>query len=554
MLRRIGCLVAAVAATFVWTGSASAALGGPVILGGDDFTHHGSVQRSSGELRGGWLYLQRALENVSPKVVRPGVTPTVAALGSASSSATTEDAGAAIGWAAAKAGLGVTYYEGASAIDGFFAALAAGGTNPRIVWIAGDGSENDIDSSEAAALSANATRIADFVNSGGGLVSHGSEYGWLSALLPGLSARCCGTTDGDLYLTSAGAAAFPGVGVEHVNGGPWHNYFEGDLGGLDVLVRSSSRKDSRTGQDAAVIIGGASVVLPGAISLSPPSSTGPPGATHTVTATVKQASGAPVAGAVVTFSITSGANAGKTGSAVSNASGEASFSYKSNGAVGTDTIEASFVDATNATRSVTATRIWAVSGAKPPGQQQQPPRQQGQIGCALTTATRSVFAGVRSIIAVRTRYNDGSARADVPVTLRGLGKPRTARTNVQGVARFTALPKQVGRITVAGAGCGAEVRVAVLKARSCAGLKVTVRKLKARKLARFSVRLRIAGKPAVGVLVRFKGPGVATSTRTNAAGIATIRGKPRAGVHTVSAPAVLTCSKRIRLTRGFLRW
>ena len=49
---------------------------------------------------------------------------------------------------------------------------------------------------EAAALTGNATAIGDFVNSGGGLISHGSEYGWLSAttviLFAGLVALAAG--------------------------------------------------------------------------------------------------------------------------------------------------------------------------------------------------------------------------------------------------------------------------------------------------------------------------------------------------------------------------
>lgn len=547
---RIGLALVAVTAAFAWPGSASAALGGPVVIGGDDFTQHGSVNTSTGELQDGWLYLQRALENVAPKVVRPGATATVAALGSAPSDATTEDGGAAIGRAAAKAGLAVAYYDGEAAINAFFGALAAGSTNPGIIWIGGDGARNDLVAAEADALTANATRIADFVNSGGGLVSHGSQYGWLFALLPRLSAKS-GGAEGDLYLTQAGEAAFPGVTVSHVNGGPWHNYFEGDFADLEILARSSTRKDSRTGQDAAVIIGGASVTLPGAISLSPQSSTGLPGTTHAVTATIKQANGAAIVGARVAFSVTAGVNAGITGSAVTDSSGEARFSYRSNGVRGTDTIQASFVDATGTTRTDTATRVWAVpgpGGGPPPGPGGWPPGD-----CILTTATKQLLAGIPSPVVARTRGEDGLPRAGVAVTLRGAGNARTVRTDARGVARFVAAPKQAGRITLGGAGCGAEVRVAVVKARSCAGVTLGLRKAKGLRPIVLVARVRIAGKPAAGVRVRARGAGHSTSALTNARGVVTLRGRARTGIVTVTVPGVLACTKRIAVTRAFLR-
>lgn len=68
-------------------------------------------------------------------------------------------------------------------------ALANGGTNPAIIWLAGTDVTNSLDSAEGQALTAHAQQLADFVNSGGGLMSHGHgpiAYGWLTALLPSL--------------------------------------------------------------------------------------------------------------------------------------------------------------------------------------------------------------------------------------------------------------------------------------------------------------------------------------------------------------------------------
>ena len=461
----------------------------------------------------------------------------------------------------------VTYYDDDTGIEAFFDALAAGTATPRIIWISGTGAGNDIESQEEAdALTNNATAIADFVNAGGGLVSHGSEYGWLFALLPGLS-DVGGGSSGDLYLTPAGAAAFPGVTEENVNAGPWHNHFEGNFGGLEVLVRSSNVLDSQTDEDAAVVLGGASVTLPGAIVLTPATATNPVGTSHTVTATVRDQTGALLPGVTVTFSVTSGPNTGAGGTAVTDANGQATFTYTSNGSVGTDTIRASFVDQTETERSDVANKTWEASGTPPPpppppvdvpadigvtkvdspdpvsvganltytlvvsnkgpgvahgaalsdslptgvtfvsvattrgscsfaaprvscsfgslnvgatatvtivvrvdqagtivntagvattmpdpnvGDNQvaiavttaqgpftppatpEEPEVPVATGCGLTTGTPSVFAGVRSVVAVRARYDDGSARADVVLTLRGAGKARTAADECAG--------------------------------------------------------------------------------------------------------------------------
>ncbi len=256
----------------VFCAAPSAALAGPVILGGDDLTQHGKVD-SAGNPQEGWLYIQRALENISPKVTRLNDN-TVAAIGSSPAPATNDgDAGAAIGVAAQRAGLGVTYHDGATAIQSFFNRLKAGQVRPRIIWISGSDAANDLvpgesnvvcGGSEDSAVTRNAEVIDNFVTNGGGLLAHGTCYGWVNALLPGLQAVTFDDNfDSDLYLTPEGQQAFPGVTNSDVNGGgrgPWHNFFQGDLGGLQPLVRSSTANDA-AGQDAAVILGGGAATI-----------------------------------------------------------------------------------------------------------------------------------------------------------------------------------------------------------------------------------------------------------------------------------------------------
>jgi hypothetical protein len=350
-------LLGVVAALALSAGPAAAA-GGPVILGGDDLTDHGSRSTSTNTNRDGWLYLEKALENIAPAVSRPGNDGSIAALGSADSTSTSANAGAAIHFAAQDAGAGipVTYYDGAAAINQFFNLLRAGTAKPAIIWIAGNESINDLDGAEASALAGNATTLGDFVNSGGGLISHGVEYAWLSGLFPGATVVLSGSS-GDLVLTSQGQAAFPGLTNADVNAGPWHSHFEGNLGGLASLVLSTNVNDGN-GADARVIVGGVGVVLPGSITLDPPTAVNLIGTNHTVTATVRNDQGQLQQGTTVTFTVTSGPNQGDTGTAVTGATGQASFTWLGDGGAGTDTVQASFVDSGGSTRSTTATKDW----------------------------------------------------------------------------------------------------------------------------------------------------------------------------------------------------
>jgi len=359
------------------SGPAHAAVGGPVILGGDDLTDHGEIDDSTvpPTLIEGWLYIKKALENIEPNVKRPGNDGTVAVLGSADSTEISGDAGAGYHYAVPQvAGLaGVSFFEGPDAINGFFTDLSAGNVNPAIIVTAGTGASNDLDSDEGTALTNNATGIANFVNSGGGLMSHGSgetAYGWLTALFPAALNIESGSSD-DLYLTPDGTAAFPGLTTSDVNAGPWHSHFEGDIGDLKVLVRSSDVLDSQD-FDAAVIIGGASVKLPGSIDLSPSEATNFVGSTHTVTATVLDGTPpVPAVGVTVTFAVTDGPNAGTTGTCSANAdcttdaNGQVSFTYLGDGGIGTDTISASFVTARQITESTLAQKTWEEPEATP---------------------------------------------------------------------------------------------------------------------------------------------------------------------------------------------
>lgn len=228
---------------------------GPVILGGDDLTDHGSRTAGGANLEG-WLYIQRAVDNLLTNQTRPGtITTDIAALGSAANPTfSAANAGGAIGSAADVLGRTVSFFDGATAINSFFADLASGAINPRVIWIAGTGANNDLDSAEGTALTNNAAAINSFVASGGGLMAHGSgtvAYGWLSTLLPGLS-DSGGCDSNGATLTAAGQAAFPGLSNSDIdaNAGPCHSSFVGNFGGLVALAND--------GQGLPYIIGGGS--------------------------------------------------------------------------------------------------------------------------------------------------------------------------------------------------------------------------------------------------------------------------------------------------------
>lgn len=238
---------------------AGVANAGPVILGGDDLTDHGSRTAGGANLEG-WLYIQRAVDNLLTNQTRPGtITTDIAALGSvANPTFTAANAGGAIGSAADVLSRSVSFFDGAAAINTFFANLASGAINPRVIWLAGTGANNDLDSAEGTALTNNAAAINSFVASGGGLMAHGSgsvAYGWLSALLPGLSdSGDCSSVGAT--LTAAGQAAFPGLSNSDIdsNAGPCHSSFVGNFGGLVALANDGLGRPYIIGGGSGTVI------------------------------------------------------------------------------------------------------------------------------------------------------------------------------------------------------------------------------------------------------------------------------------------------------------
>ena len=100
-----------------------AAVAGPVILGGDDLTDHGS-RTAGGVNQAGWLYIEKAVGNVLTGVSRTLAGTTnydIVALGSAvNASFNGGNAGGAIGSVAQVLGKTVLYVDGAAAVTQFW--------------------------------------------------------------------------------------------------------------------------------------------------------------------------------------------------------------------------------------------------------------------------------------------------------------------------------------------------------------------------------------------------------------------------------------------------
>lgn len=364
------------------TPAAALPTGGPVILGGDDTPDHGSANlgTSPATLNAAWRYMKLAIESITPNVTRTndgsialvGSCPT----GTYSPGSVVGDSnggvGGAYGLIATLLSGGprtVNYVEGGAAIDTFFSDLDAGTVNPAIVIIAGDQTGNDLQdncgasngspNAEKTALTNNAAFLANYVNEGGGLLSHGTYYGWLNALFPAITTSTSSTTS-RIHITSDGATLWPGLTDNDVSSA-WHNYFGGDLGSLKVLGQAANNASPFTpitetdGSPRGVIIGGTNVTLPVGITASPSTAslaTGNQVCINALVTTGVGGAGSPVSGATVTFTI-AGANSATT-TVTSASDGTAQFCYTGLNP-GVDTATVSYVN--GGTNGVTQTSV-----------------------------------------------------------------------------------------------------------------------------------------------------------------------------------------------------
>lgn len=323
---------------------AYASAGGPIVLDGMDPVCH-----SGGE--GTWGYIGQVLK----KVYDGSSIPNNAKIAILGSRATTNSCGGNWNTLMTTKYLNqfstqpsFEFYTTDASITSFFSSLGSSSSStPKMIWIPDNWARS---SSTESIFTSNAEKIADFVNSGGGLFANMGSYGWLTALLPGAvfnNGGCNGgpdaTADGstDFGLTNTMVAAC------------WHGYFTGNVGTLKTLVdypypTGSTRK--------AVSIGGGSVSLPSSFTLGISPTNPNAGEDLTITAIAQTLAGVPQAGVVVTVTVSSGPDAGQTLTATTNASGIATITVRTN-STGTAVYTAT-ATVNGVAKTVSATVVW----------------------------------------------------------------------------------------------------------------------------------------------------------------------------------------------------
>ena len=234
-------LIAAAAASLF---AATAAQAGPFILAGTDADDHGSV--SGGVNQNGWLFMQRALENIYGGVTTGIKTVTI--LGSTGKAATAANSAFNL-----SALVGASWTVNTVSAANFGAFFGAGGNLGTGILMMDSGDEqltgNVNGGVEGTMFNPYATKIDQFLQAGGGLFSQANGYSWLSTLIAGVTVS--NNQQSGLAITPAGMAAFPGLTNANLSSGPYHENFK-NFGGLTVLATGIN---ANSGLD--VIIGGA---------------------------------------------------------------------------------------------------------------------------------------------------------------------------------------------------------------------------------------------------------------------------------------------------------
>lgn len=340
--------------------------GGPIVLDGMDPVCHASM----GENTDG--YIKKAIKSVYDRSNGPN-NGQIAILGISSAT----NAGACGGnwnnllqtkflteFGTAASGLQptVTFYSTTTQISNFFDTTISA-SPPRMIYIPDDWGRS---SAVEAIFTTNAEKIADFVNSGGGLFTSMGSYGWLTALLPGAVFNNGGCNGGP-EATADGTADF-GL-TNSIVAACWHGYFTGNIGTLKVLVDYPYPTPADTRK--AVSIGGGSVSLPSSFTLSATPASPEAGQPLTITATAQTLAGVPQAGVTVSMTVSAGPDAGQTFTATTNASGIATFTINTS-SVGSNTYTAT-ATVNGVVKTVSVTTVWAPPSTTLPPSTTTPP-------------------------------------------------------------------------------------------------------------------------------------------------------------------------------------
>lgn len=319
--------------------------GGPIVLDGMDPACHAVYNEGTDR------YIAKVLKSVYDQSTMPGNSGKIAILGVG-----TSVGGCGSTWATQMPRFlanfttapAVEYFNTEAQLDAFFSTTITA-TPPRVLWIPDDWARSSAINSK---FTSNAEKIADFVNSGGGLFSSYNPYGWLTALLPSATFNnggCNGgpnaTTDGstDFGLTNSDVTAC------------WHGYFTGSFGTLKTLAEWRY-PNAVTSPFVAVSIGGGEVSLPSSFTLGISPESPNAGEDLVITATAQTLAGVPQSGVVVTVTVSSGPDAGQVLTATTNSSGVATITIRTN-TVGTAVYTAT-ATVNGVAKTVSATVSW----------------------------------------------------------------------------------------------------------------------------------------------------------------------------------------------------
>lgn len=325
----------------------SASSGGPIVLDGMDPVCHAAAGENTDQ------YIAKVLKSVYDQSTMPSNNGKIAILGIANPNSA---GGCGNNWntllstkffAQFTSAPSVEFITTSSELDTFFS-TGITSAPPRMLWIPDDWSRSSLINGK---FTANAEKIADFVNSGGGLFANYNSYGWLTALLPtaewndgGCNGGPDATSDGtaDFGLTNTMVAAC------------WHGYFTGNVGTLKTLVDYPYPTPTSTRK--SVSIGGGSVSLPSSFTLAISPQNPNAGEDLIITATAQTIAGVPQSGVSVTVTVSSGPDAGQVLTAVTDSSGIATITVRTN-STGTAVYTAT-ATVSGVAKTVSATVTW----------------------------------------------------------------------------------------------------------------------------------------------------------------------------------------------------
>lgn len=379
--------------------------GGPIVLDGMDPVCHAAYNENTDQ------YIAKVLKSVYDQSTMPANNGKIAILGTG-----TSPGGCGGDWTTLlttkfltqfgtlSSGLQpqVEFINTTSQLNTFFT-TGITSSPPRIIWIPDDwgrsGAVNSL-------FTTNAEKIADFVNSGGGLFSSYNPYGWLTALLPSAVFNDGGCNGGP-EATSDGIADF---GLSNtIVAACWHGYFTGNVGTLKTLVDYPYPSSSDTRK--AVSIGGGSVSLPSSFTLSISPASPNAGEDLTITATAQTLSGVPQSGVTVTVTVSAGPDAGQTFTATTNASGIATITVRTN-STGSATYTATAV-VSGVSKTVSSTVSW------------NPPTT--TTAAPTTTSSSTTTTSVSTTVAPSTTVQTTTTQVQLPSTTAAVVPPETSQ-------------------------------------------------------------------------------------------------------------------------------